>query len=145
MSRRIISLTKHSLRLSLSSIVICLITALTIHAQTVSPGAETKGDKNARKTPPTLASQDTRDNQTSPAPEYEEDQYINNIYRRFYETYKLGPDDEIAVRVQGHPEHSLERVKVSPMGTIYHNLLGDLKVVGVTIPQLKVRLSNDLG
>lgn len=142
MSRRIISLTKPSLRLFVFSIVISLITALSIHAQTGSPGAE--GDKNARKTPPTLASQDARDNQTSPAPEEGEDQYLKVIYDRFYLTYKLGPDDEIAVRVKGHPEHSLDKVKISPMGTIYHNLLGEIKVVGATIRQVQDRFTNDL-
>ena len=142
MSRRIIPLTKPILRLSVFSIVICLITALTIHAQTVSPGAE--GDKNVRRTPPTLASQDARDNQTSPAPEAGEAQYLKEIYDRFYLTYKLGPDDEIAVRVKGHPEHSLDKVKISPMGTIYHNLLGEIKVVGATIRQVQDRFTNDL-
>src|SRR5215510_8085399 len=100
MSRRILSLTKHTLRLSVSSIVICLITVLTINAQTVSPGAETKGDKNAPKTPPTLSSQDTTDNKTTTASAVGDDQYLRDIYRRFYESYKLGPEDEIAVRVQ---------------------------------------------
>src|SRR5262245_42488904 len=68
MSRRKISLTKPSLKLSLSLIVICLITALTAYAQTGSPGTETQGDNNKRKTPPTLSSQDNLGNKTTPAP-----------------------------------------------------------------------------
>jgi len=121
-----------------------LITALTSYAQTGSPGTETQGDNNKRKTPPTLSSQDNLGNKTTPAPAAGDDQYLRDIYRRFYETYKLGPDDEIAIRVQGHPEHSLDKVKISPMGTIYHNLLGEITVVGVTIQQLTERFTSDL-
>ncbi|HSE98848.1 MAG TPA: hypothetical protein VLD57_11340, partial [Blastocatellia bacterium] len=29
------------------------------------------------------------------------DQYFNGIYRNFYDTYKLGPADQLAVRVLG--------------------------------------------
>jgi protein involved in polysaccharide export with SLBB domain len=146
MSRRILSLSKSSLRLSVSSIVVCLFTTMIAFAQIGSPGAETQGDKKGQKSPPTLASQDSLGSKTTTPPEAPiDDQYFKNIYRQFSETYKLGPDDEIAVRVYGHPEHSLERVKVSPMGTIYHNLLGEITVVGVTVPDLKTRFIKDLG
>jgi protein involved in polysaccharide export with SLBB domain len=142
MSRRTISSTKSSLWLSVSSIVICLVITMTAHAQTGSPGAEVQGDKNAQKTPPTLSS---RDRLSNPTPSEEVDnQYFRKMYNHFTETYKLGPEDELAVRVQGHPEHSLERVKISPMGTMYHNLLGQLTVVGMTVPQLKTRITKDL-
>jgi polysaccharide biosynthesis/export protein len=116
---------------------------MTAHAQTGSPGAETQGDKNAQKTPPTLSSRDRLSNNPTPSEEVD-NQYFRKMYDQFNETYKLGPEDELAVRVQGHPEHSLERVKISPMGTMYHNLLGQLTVVGMTVPQLKIRITKDL-
>jgi polysaccharide export outer membrane protein len=73
-----------------------------------------------------------------------DDQFFKAIYREFYDTYRLGPSDEIAIRVTGQPDYTLERVKVSPTGNIYHPLLGDLEVAGVTIPQLIERLTRDL-
>src|SRR5262249_9138737 len=74
-----------------------------------------------------------------------DDQLFNGIYREVYDTYRLGPADEIAIRVTGQPDYTLERVKVSPMGSVYHPLLGDVEVAGMTIPQLIKRLTKDLG
>src|SRR5262249_4138978 len=61
-----------------------------------------------------------------------------------YNTYRLGPADEIAIRVTGQPDYTLERVKVSPTGSVYHPLLGDVEVAGMTIPRLTKRLTNDI-
>ncbi|HZF39112.1 MAG TPA: hypothetical protein VE715_09830, partial [Blastocatellia bacterium] len=47
----------------------------------------------------------------------EDDQFFKGLYREFYDTYRLGPADEIAIRVTGQPEYTLERVKVSPTGS----------------------------
>src|SRR5215813_996224 len=66
----------------------------------------------------------------------EDDNFFKDIYREFYETYRLGPADEIAIRVTGQPDYTVERVKVSPTGSVYHPLLGDVEVAGLTIPQL---------
>ncbi|MBO0861797.1 MAG: polysaccharide export protein, partial [Chloracidobacterium sp.] len=60
------------------------------------------------------------------------------------ETYRLGPGDDIAIRVTGQPDYTLERVKVSPTGSVYHPLLGDVEVAGLTIPQLIERMTKDL-
>src|SRR5215831_12844134 len=74
----------------------------------------------------------------------DEDNFFKDIYREFYETYRLGPADEIAIRVTGQPDYTLERVKVSPTGSVYHPLLGDVEVAGLTVPQLIKRLTKDL-
>jgi polysaccharide biosynthesis/export protein len=74
----------------------------------------------------------------------EDDQFFKGIYQEFYDTYRLGPADEIAIRVTGQPDYTLERVKVSPTGSVYHTLLGDVEVAGTTIPQLIERLTKDL-
>jgi len=73
-----------------------------------------------------------------------DDQLFKDIYQEFYGSYQLGPGDEIAIRVMGQPDYTLERVKVSPTGNIYHPLLGAVEVGGVTIPQLIERLTRDL-
>ena len=75
----------------------------------------------------------------------EDDQFFKGIYREFYDTYRLGPADEIAIRVAGQPDYTVDRVKVSPTGSVYHPLLGDMEVAGMTVPRLTERLSKDLG
>jgi len=72
------------------------------------------------------------------------EQYFDRMYRKFNDTYRLGPGDEISIRVKGQPASSMERTKVSPAGTIYHDLLGEVSVAGLTTNQLTERLTNDL-
>jgi protein involved in polysaccharide export with SLBB domain len=73
------------------------------------------------------------------------DAYFRTIYRDFYNTYKLGPSDEIAVRVLGQPDYSLEKAQVSPVGRIYHPLVGDVDVAGLTIARVTEKLTIQLG
>lgn len=73
-----------------------------------------------------------------------DDQFFKGIYQEFYDTYRLGPADEIAIRVVGQPDYTVERAKVSPTGSVYHPLLGDVEVAGMTIPQLVDQLTKDL-
>jgi protein involved in polysaccharide export with SLBB domain len=74
----------------------------------------------------------------------EDDQFFKDIYREFYDTYRLGPADEIAIRVAGQPDYTIERAKVSPTGSVYHPVLGDVDVVGMTVPRLAKRLTVEL-
>jgi protein involved in polysaccharide export with SLBB domain len=69
------------------------------------------------------------------------DPYFKDIYRHFYTTYKLGPADEVAIRIVGQPDYTLEKAQVSPMGRIYHPLIGDIDVAGLTIAQATERLT----
>jgi polysaccharide biosynthesis/export protein len=75
----------------------------------------------------------------------EDDSFFRDLYREFYDTYRLGPGDEIAIRVTGQPDYTIERAKISPAGRVYHPLLGDLEVAGMTIPRLIERLTKDMG
>jgi polysaccharide biosynthesis/export protein len=70
---------------------------------------------------------------------------LDKIFRAFNDNYRLGPGDEISIRIKGQPAYSLEKTKVSPAGTVYHELLGELSVVGLTTNQVTELLSNDLG
>lgn len=74
-----------------------------------------------------------------------DEEYFKTVYRKFYETYRLGPGDEIAIRVLGQPDYSIPRIKVSPVGRVYHPLVGEIEVAGVTIPQLEKKLTSDFG
>ncbi|MBI3652043.1 MAG: polysaccharide export protein [Acidobacteria bacterium] len=71
------------------------------------------------------------------------DPFFKKVYQDFYQTYRLGPDDEIAVRILGQPDYSLEKTKVSPVGRIYHPLLGDVEVAGLTVAKLTEKLTSD--
>ena len=72
------------------------------------------------------------------------DEYFRAIYRDFYNSYKLGPEDQIALRVQGQPDYSIEQITISPVGRIYHPLLGELDVAGLTVPKLTEKLTIEL-
>jgi protein involved in polysaccharide export with SLBB domain len=115
----------------------CALQCLQVFAQT-SPAA-TQKTSGARMAGEKAHSPASATGQIS-----EDDQFFKGIYREFYDTYRLGPADEIAIRVTGQPDYTLERVKVSPTGSVYHPLLGDLEVAGMTIPQLIEWLTKDL-
>src|SRR5262245_109904 len=91
----------------------------------------------AQTSSPTTQAQ-SGDKVNSPAPAAgqapDDDQIFKELYKEFYNTYRLGPSDEIAIRVTGHPDYTLDRVKVSPTGVVYHPLIGDLEVAGLTVP-----------
>jgi polysaccharide export outer membrane protein len=93
---------------------------------------------------PAKASQLRASNSPASIPSDPGDTYFREIYREFYNTYKLGPEDQIALRVQGQPDYSLEQVTISPVGRIYHPLLGELDVAGMTVPKLAERLTAEL-
>jgi len=67
------------------------------------------------------------------------------IYRNFYDSYRLGPGDVLALRVAQQPDYTVERAKVSPVGRVYHPLLGDVEVAGLTVEQVLVRFGEYLG
>ena len=67
---------------------------------------------------------------------------INSVYQSFYNGYRLGPGDIIGIYIDKHPEDSVDKVTVSPVGRIYFPLLGSLVVVGKTVPQLQEYLTN---
>jgi polysaccharide export outer membrane protein len=73
-----------------------------------------------------------------------DDQYFKSIYRHFFETYRLGPEDELAIRVLGQPDYSLEKVRVTPVGRVYHPLIGEVEVVGLTVERLTNKLALEL-
>lgn len=72
------------------------------------------------------------------------DEPFNPIYRQFYERYQLGPEDELAIHITGHPDYSVEKARVSPVGRIHHPLLGEIEVAGLTLAQATKKLSDDL-
>ena len=62
---------------------------------------------------------------------------INSVYQSFYNTYRLGAGDAIAIYVDRHPKDSVERAVVSPFGQVYYPLMGNVTVAGKTLAQLQ--------
>ncbi len=110
--------------MAIAVLTVCALT--TISAQTSSPGSEAVKEKDAKRVG------------------VADDPVFDGIYRKFYDTYRLGPADEISIRIKGQPDYSTERTKVSPIGTIFHALLGEVAVAGLTIAQVTERLTNEL-
>jgi polysaccharide export outer membrane protein len=95
-------------------------------------------------TPPASAQSRAVVSPSKAVPDETADPYFKKVYRDFYDTYRLGPDDELAVRILGQPDYSLDKVKISPVGRIYHPLLGDVEVAGLTVARLTEKLTLDL-
>jgi polysaccharide biosynthesis/export protein len=62
---------------------------------------------------------------------------INSVYQQFYNSYRLGAGDVVAIHVDKHPEDSVEKTTVSPVGQVYYPLLGNVNVAGKTLAQLQ--------
>ena len=85
------------------------------------------------------ATDDRQINPTDPASPAEEaaiQSQINQVFQSFYNSYRLGPGDVLGIHIDKHPEDSVQRVVVSPVGYVYFPLLGNVQVVGKTMPQL---------
>jgi polysaccharide export outer membrane protein len=130
---------KYTERFGLAAALIvsaCALQSPQVFAQT-SPAA-------TQKTSGARLAEEKAHSPASAAQISDDDQFFKGIYQEFYNTYRLGPADEIAIRVTGQPDYTLERVKVSPTGCVYHPLLGDVEVAGTTVPHLIKRLTGDL-
>ena len=118
-------------RITSLGLIVTLVTVATVSAQTPTGKPVEKGDSQKN-----VQAGATTDEPEAPL--------FKDIYRSFYDTYKLGPADEVSVRVFGQPEYSLERAKIAPTGHIYHPLLGDVQIAGLTIAELTKELTNSL-
>jgi polysaccharide export outer membrane protein len=116
------------LKLAVAIAALCFGSGATAFGQTASPDARPAGGSQGE----------------AKAPQLTDDPLFDGIYRKFYDTYRLGPADELSIRIKGQPDYSYEKVKISPAGTIFHMLLGEISVGGLTITQVTERLTNDL-
>ncbi|HEY7543965.1 MAG TPA: polysaccharide biosynthesis/export family protein [Blastocatellia bacterium] len=62
---------------------------------------------------------------------------IASVYQNFFNSYRLGAGDVIAIYVDKHPDDSVQRVAVSPVGQVYYPLMGNVPVAGKTIIQIQ--------
>lgn len=143
MAKRIVSLT-------LSALLSMYAAGSIVSAQTTSQAVSTNVDGSRPRTVHQKSYQGVPlDKATlgpgevaSPADEAAIQSQINAIYRSFYNSYRLGPGDIVAIYIDKHPEDSVQKVTVSPVGRIYFPLMGDITVAGRTLPQLQEHLTN---
>jgi polysaccharide export outer membrane protein len=144
MSKRIVSLT-------LSALIIMYAVVPIVAAQTSSQAVSASVDESRPRTVVQKgngAVADTRPlnpgEAASSTDEVAVQSQINAVYRSFYNSYRLGPGDIVAIYIDKHPEDSVQRVTVSPVGRVYFPLLGDISVAGKTVPQLQEYLTNSV-
>jgi polysaccharide export outer membrane protein len=143
MAKKIISLTVIALMSFYAA-------GLTVSAQTKSQAVSTSLDESRPRTVAQKGNQgaitDTRPlgpgEMVTPTEEAAIQTQINAVYSSFYNSYRLGPGDVLAIYIDKHPEDSVQRVSVSPVGRIYFPLMGDVTVVGKTLPQLQEYFTN---
>jgi len=135
-------MTKKIISLTMSVIILACAGASAVAAQDltkfVSPD---KDDARPRTVKQNAAATDARPvnpaEAATPSEEAAIQAQLNGVYQSFYNSYRLGPGDIIGIYIDKHPEDSVEKVTVSPVGKIYFPLLGNLTVVGKTMPQLQ--------
>ena len=127
-----IKLVTSAKRLTLMIIAIAFVCAIT-NGNAAAQSASLRSDEKVVDAKPAAATTDASD------------PYFKDIYRGFYSTYKLGPADEVAIRIVGQPDYTLEKAQVSPVGRLYHPLIGDVDVAGLTITQLTDKLTLEFG
>jgi polysaccharide biosynthesis/export protein len=129
-------------------VTIIAVTSLICITQVAAQTPSSKSSNNQKTAPPPPGAK-SQTSAVSDAAASSDDVVIDDgaqvrdIMRRFRDTYRLGPDDELAIRVLKQPDYTLERVKVSPVGSIFHPLLGEINVAGLTVEQLKKQLMID--
>jgi polysaccharide export outer membrane protein len=74
---------------------------------------------------------------TSPSEDAAIQAQINSVYQGFFNSYRLGAGDAVAIYIDKHAEDSVPRAVVSPVGQIYYPLLGNVVVAGKTMSQLQ--------
>jgi polysaccharide export outer membrane protein len=144
-------------RLALLPAALCVVFASSIWGQTQVQTSSAKQGRNEtqRQTEQTQVSTVRNSTRSQAATEEERspnsatgagagDTFFAPIYRNFYDTYRLGPNDVLALRVAQQPDYTVERAKVSPVGRVYHPLLGDVEVAGLTVGQVLERFRKDL-
>ena len=58
--------------------------------------------------------------------------------------YRLGSGDKISITVFGEKELSLDKIRLSDAGTISYPMLGEIKVLGMTVSQLERLIAQEL-
>jgi len=121
--------------------IMSLGVALVFLACSQSPAAvarvsqTTKVDSGRQRTADTRAINAAED--TSASEDAAIQAQINSVYQSFFNSYRLGAGDAVAIYIDKHAEDSVPRAVVSPVGQVYYPLLGNVSVAGKTMSQLQ--------
>src|SRR5262249_37960969 len=123
-----------------TALTIAMALLMTFYA-TVAVAAQQRGDNIHPASTAASAVTDTRQPNPPVAADAPDEaaiqSQINSVYQGFYNSYRLGPGDVLGIYIDKHLEDSLEKAVVSPVGRIYFPLLGNVVVVGKTVPQVQ--------
>ena len=121
--------------------ILKLVVALAILAGLQSPLAIARASQTARLDDGKQRAGDTRAlnpaEDSSPSEDAAIQAQINSVYQSFFNSYRLGAGDAVAIYIDKHAEDSVPRAVVSPVGQIYYPLLGNVAVAGKTMSQLQ--------
>jgi polysaccharide export outer membrane protein len=66
---------------------------------------------------------------------------ISSVYRSFYQGYRFGAGDVVSIYIDKHKDDSVDKTTVTPLGQVFHPLLGNVNVAGKSIDQLQEYLT----
>ncbi len=66
---------------------------------------------------------------------------IGSVYQSFYKSYRFGAGDVVSIYIDKHKDDSVDKSTVTPLGQVFHPLLGNVNVAGKTIDQLQAYLT----
>lgn len=61
-----------------------------------------------------------------------------------FSTYQLGAGDVLTIRVLGEPELTLEKIRLTDAGTLSYPVLGEIRLLGLTVGELEKIISDGL-
>src|SRR5262245_4868849 len=138
---RVGAMIYRTVRTAVIATVLSLILVLSSAAQSAQSISSTADQGRARTSDQRVKSMDSTQlapaDSVAAADDAAIQAQINSVYQGFYNSYRLGPGDVIGIYIDKHPEDSVDKVTVSPVGRVYFPLLGDVPVVGKTLPQLQ--------
>src|SRR5262245_44906872 len=143
---RVGAMIYRTVRTAVIATVLSLILVLSSAAQSAQSISSTADQGRARTSDQRVKSMDSTQlapaDSVAAADDAAIQAQINSVYEGFYNSYRLGPGDVIGIYIDKHPEDSVERVTVSPVGRVYFPLVGNVTVVGKALPQLQEYFSS---
>lgn len=61
-----------------------------------------------------------------------------------FSTYQLGAGDMLTIRVLGEPELTLEKIRLTDAGTLSYPVLGEIRLLGLTVGELEKLIADGL-
>lgn len=69
---------------------------------------------------------------------------VNTSAESLFSTYQLGAGDMLTIRVLGEPELTLEKIRLTDAGTLSYPILGEIRLLGLTVGELEKIITEGL-